>query len=74
MAGKKTKRAEPEANPPSKFLRTKSGTECRIIKCSERSATGKKQYRLHFVADGVSSHKKWTLGELEDAGVEWLED
>lgn len=65
-------RKQREAPPPSKWIRTRGGRHCEVVKTSKVAPSGVWYYRLWY--GDVLGHQLWTLQDLNDSGVRWLKN
>lgn len=61
-----------ESPPPTKWIRSHSGTPARIAKTTKKRDDAW-LYRLHF-SDGIRGNALWTLNELKAQRVRFLKN
>jgi hypothetical protein len=72
------KRAPREAPPPGKYCRSRTGNSAaRIRLTSKRTKDGAKLYQLMYLTgvadDEIGGSGRWTLRQLTDAGVRFMQ-
>ena len=62
-----------ESPPPSKWVKSKSGTVAQVTTVTKRDHRGRRLYRLRY-AEGVRGSQTWTIEELAGWVSRWLKN
>ncbi len=66
-------RAPREAPPPGRYGRSRTGTPFEITGGRKRDHLGRKLYRLRYMDPDIRGSQEWTLDELINSGVRFLQ-